>query len=110
VEEVSLSQPHDLRLGEALQVQARVALGELTPSDVSVEMCLGRVEPRGHLSEVEVLPMRCLGPARPGGVYLFAAEQVVPRRSGLHGFQVRVRPSHPLLAEPFEMGLVRWAG
>ncbi len=31
-------------------------------------------------------------------------------QSGLHGFTVRVRPTHPDLTVPFVPGLIRWAG
>jgi starch phosphorylase len=37
-------------------------------------------------------------------------EGAVPcRTSGLHGYSIRVIPSHPDLISPFEPGLVTWA-
>ena len=110
IEEVCSSGGDQLHPGEALEVRAWVHLGSLQPRDVAVELCLGRVEPGGHLVDVEVLPMRWVAEGEGGpGRYLYVAEGVTPRQSGLHGFQVRVRPQHPEQVQPFEMGLVCWA-
>ena len=152
VEEVRVLNGDQMRLGQAFEVEAAVRLGRLRPADVVVELCLGRVDPKGELADCEVLPMtletpeggaagsavqaeaavfskagagavgapgeaapkgapadgRAAGPA--DGRWVFVARRVVPRRSGLHGLQVRVRAHHPELAEPFETGLIRWAG
>jgi hypothetical protein len=43
-----------------------------------------------------------------GGDYVYAGE-TTPAESGLHGFTIRVRPSHPDLWTSFVPGLIAWA-
>jgi len=98
----------ELRVGGAVRAQARVHLGKLTPDDVTVEIYLGRVDADGNIVEAEATPMQPVGPATEGS-YLFEASAVPCRRSGLHGYSVRVLPRHPDLTSPFLPGLITWA-
>jgi hypothetical protein len=52
--------------------------------------------------------MELAGRADDGG-YLFEAKAVACYGSGLHGYTVRVRPSHPDLITAFLPGLILWA-
>ncbi|HEY8498626.1 MAG TPA: alpha-glucan family phosphorylase [Limnochordales bacterium] len=90
-------------------VRAVAFLNGLHPDDVVAELYLGRVDPRGELTGCRVLRMAPAGTA-PGGRFVFEVAEVRVEGSGLHGFQVRLRPAHPDLAAPLETGLVRWAG
>jgi glycogen phosphorylase len=95
----------DLTPGGQLTVRASVALGTLTPDDVTVEVVYG---PAGESDEI-LDPSRSAlvleGEAGPGGVarYTGAAELGDP---GPFGYTVRVLPRHQLLAGPAELGLV----
>jgi starch phosphorylase len=104
---VGVEPPDELTVGSEIRARARVFLGGLTPADVEVELCLGRVDPRGDLVDVDTIGMRPLGEdGHESEVY----EATVGRhRSGLHGFTIRVRPSHPDLATEFLPGLITWA-
>lgn len=51
-------------------------------------------------------PVESAGP----GEQTFETSAAACRKSGLHGFTVRVLPRHPDLATPFVPGLITWAG
>ncbi len=108
VEEVDAGSLAELRVGDEVHARARIYLGELTPEDVRVELYLGRVDADGQIVEAEATPMQpteSLGDGR----YLFEVSAAPCRKSGLHGFTVRVLPSHPDLPTPFLPGLIIWA-
>ena len=96
-----------LPIGAQLRVDARVQLGSLTPNDVAVELYLGRVNAAGEIVGGEAIPMR---PASllEGGGQLFTVEAPCAT-SGLHGYAIRARPTHPDLAASFLPGLIVWA-
>jgi len=107
VDSVETASFTELKAGDEVQVQARVRLGALTPDDVSVELCLGRVNDRGEIVAAQATPMLPVGPAGDGSWH-FAAS-IVPGQSGLHGYTVRVLPRHADLTTPFIPGLIVWA-
>jgi starch phosphorylase len=82
------------------------------PEDVAVELFLGRLNPSGEIVEAESTLMKPAG-RDPEGRHVFVSAGVPCSRSGLHGFTVRIRPSHPDLAAggriPFLPGLIAWA-
>ncbi len=88
-----------------LAVRAGVALGELSPQDVTVEVLSGRTgdddeiaEPGSYAADLE---------SQPGSdsVAWYSGETVLGQ-PGPFGYTVRVLPSHPQLSGPAEMGLV----
>lgn len=95
-------------VASAMQIRAQVHLGELTPEDVVVELHMGRVDPQGEIIDAVAVPMSCGG--RVGeGLYDYESNTSLAQ-SGLHGFTICVRPTHPDLTVPFVPGLIRWAG
>lgn len=108
VELVQAEAPAELQIGSAVGAQARVYLGALSPQDVVVEFCLGRVDARGELSDLEALPMTPVAGGADGG-RLYALQAAACHHSGLHGFAIRVLPHHPDLVTPFLPGLIAWA-
>jgi glycogen phosphorylase len=92
--------------GEGLPVRASVALGELSPTDVAVEVVYGRVAQDDEIAEPAVSVMSP-DPAAGDGTarYLGRADL---GRPGPFGYTVRVVPRHPLLAASAEMGLVTY--
>ena len=96
--------------GERLPVRASVALGELSPRDVRVEVVCGRVtdeedivEPQASALEPDALAIAD-GAA---GTVRYAGEARLGR-PGPFGYTVRVVPCHPLLASTAELGLVTY--
>ncbi|HKZ83955.1 MAG TPA: alpha-glucan family phosphorylase [Anaerolineae bacterium] len=109
IEAIEAGLPAELQVGGEIRVQARVHLGALTPDDVRVELYAGRVDADGELADTEATPMQLVGPDGQG-VFRFKTGHIPCRRSGLHGYTLRVLPSHPDLTTSFQPGLIAWAG
>jgi starch phosphorylase len=90
--------------GGSLVVRATVALGGLSPDDVSVEVVYGRV---GDADEIinPATSALALEAGPDDGVARFAGKAELGR-PGPFGYTLRVVPQHPLLASAAEMGLV----
>jgi len=114
------------RLGSALVVRASVALGELTPDDVTVEVVYGRPDDDDEIISPNSVALgvddpqsppqtppayggatRPPVPPGPGGLLRYSAE-VSLDRPGSFGYTVRVLPRHPLLDSRAELGLVTY--
>jgi glycogen phosphorylase len=94
-------------VASAMRVRAQIHLGRLGPQDVVVELYTGRVDMQGELVEGDSVVMEATGQDAQGN-YNYAVETSITR-SGLHGFTVRVRPSHPDMSVAFIPGLICWA-
>ncbi|HWG63256.1 MAG TPA: alpha-glucan family phosphorylase [Streptosporangiaceae bacterium] len=90
--------------GGKLDVHAIVALGALSPDDVSVEAVYGRVGDDDEIIDPRTSPLTLEG-AADDGVARYAGPAELGR-PGPFGYTVRVVPRHPLLADPAEMGLI----
>jgi glycogen phosphorylase len=114
------------RLGSPLVVRAAVALGELAPDDVCVEVVYGRTDEDDDLVDpcLKALSPEPLaageasgpngpggpggpgdGDPRPGTAVRFTGE-ISLARPGPFGYTVRVLPRHELLASRAELGVV----
>jgi starch phosphorylase len=98
---------NSIPVASAMQIRAQVHLGRLGPQDVAVELYVGRVNMQGELVEGNSVAMAVAGKDS-GGNYNYVVETSI-KRSGLHGFTVRVRPYHPDMSVAFIPGLIRWA-
>ncbi|MFQ6398670.1 alpha-glucan family phosphorylase [Nocardia sp. KC 131] len=90
-------------IGAELSLAARIDLGGLSASDVTVQAVLGRVSPTDDLSDVTTFPMTHT--ESESGVEIFTVETPVPL-SGAVGYTVRVLPHSDLLASDAELGLI----
>lgn len=106
VEQVDAIQPSELPVGARLSIRARVRLGKVKPEDVAVELYHGRIDTHGRLVEAATQPMECKEQAG-DGAYWFNGE-IPCRRSGQHGYAVRVLPRHPDLPHRYDTGLILW--
>ncbi len=96
----------DLTPGGRLTIRASVALGELSPDDVTVEVVFGRAGDADEIISPVCRPLTLdtgSGPAEGVSRYVGYAELGEP---GPFGYTVRVLPSNPLLPNPTELGLV----
>ena len=73
-----------------------------------MELYLGRVDRQGELFEGNAVAMEAAGQNSEGN-YNYVVETSIAR-SGLHGFTVRMRPSHPDMPVAFIPRLICWAG
>jgi starch phosphorylase len=96
----------DLVPGGRLAIRASVALGGLSPDDVTVEVIYG---PAGDSDEILSPARRPLAldgrSAAPDGVARYVGEAELGE-PGPFGYTVRALPCHPLLSSPAELGLV----
>lgn len=108
IEQVSAAgaESEELKVGDQLEVQAQVYLGELKPTDVTVELYYGPLNGEGLITKGEALPM-LTAQSKGEGRYVFVGA-ISCRTSGRHGYALRIIPAHEDLANPFEMGLVLW--
>ncbi len=105
VEHVESSGVEDLvEVGETMSVRAFVALGELTPDDVDVQVVHGRVQDEDNLVDPQVSSLS-LGESFEGGRHRFDGD-VSLATTGAFGYTVRILPRNPHLAAQSALGLV----
>ncbi len=92
------------QIGDLLQVRALVDLDGLSPDDVKVEVVYGRAPEGDRLADIRRQKL-LLDSAEPGHPATFTGT-VALEKPGSFGYNVRVVPSHPLLANPAELGLI----
>lgn len=80
-----------LTSGRPVPVRAKVDLAGLDPSDVRVEVVVGRVGTDGSLEDTEVM---VLPPVERDGTVAVFAKDIVPERTGRLGYALRVSPDH----------------
>ncbi len=100
-----------IKVGTEIDVTATVQLGELTPSDVMVQLYYGPLNTRGNISDNgQSTNMESVSANGSGsdGIYTFTA-QVKYTTSGDRGISVRVVPNHEFLPTVFQPGLITWA-
>ncbi|WP_136520754.1 alpha-glucan family phosphorylase [Cellulomonas telluris] len=96
------------QVGDRLHVQAWVALGDLTPEDVEVQVLHGPVGPDDELTSFSTAALAVTDTFE-AGRYAFAGD-VDLSATGAFGYTVRVVPRHDGLTSPAELGLVAPAG
>jgi starch phosphorylase len=106
VKRVESDIPSETKVGTANKIWAEIHLGALTPEDVTVELYYGSVNASGDIVEPRVTEMK--SESTGDGTCTFA-RYLTCQSSGMHGFTIRIVPSHPDQVNPFETGLVLWA-
>jgi glycogen phosphorylase len=91
--------------GAKLVARASVALGELSPQDVTVQLVYGTAGDEDEIIAPRFADLDLEGDPAGGSAARYAGE-VELGRPGPFGYTVRVLPRHPLLAAPAEMGLI----
>ena len=91
--------------GAKLVARASVALGELSPEDVTVQLVYGTAGDDDEIIAPEFAELELEADPGGGAAARYAGE-VELGRPGPFGYTVRVLPRHPLLAAPAEMGLI----
>ena len=94
-------------LGKGQEVVAQVTLGQLSPSDVAVQLVHGPLDTTDELLAERIEPMEVSGRG-PEGPWCYKGSFAC-ERPGRYGFALRVIPSHPDLLTFAEVGRVTWA-
>jgi starch phosphorylase len=93
--------------GAPLTVTIQAHWGPLSEKDVRVDLLVGSADPRGEISDEQVVPMHFIL-RREDGICIYSCA-VVPPAGGRTGYAIRVTPDHPALPDPVDAGLVLWA-
>ncbi|MDJ0708387.1 MAG: alpha-glucan family phosphorylase [Leptolyngbyaceae cyanobacterium MO_188.B28] len=107
IEQVTISEPTDLKVNQRFKVDALIRLGSLTPADVQVELYQGTVEIDGEIHTGVPTVMTFQGHDADGKSRY--SIEVTYTRSGLQGLSLRILPKHKNLSSPYEPKLVLWA-
>jgi glycogen phosphorylase len=94
------------KVGQSMQVEAMIDLGDLSPQDVQVQLYAGDITASGAIGAAMPLTMEQTKQMAPGR-HLYIG-RVDCKTSGRHGFAIRVLPGNPDMASPFEPGLILW--
>jgi starch phosphorylase len=98
---------HNILVGDALRVTAKVHLGAVDPKHVRVEAYYGEPEGDG-LSTPSAAVLEEKAHEGRNGHYVY--EGAVPAsESGTYAFGIRVVPTHPHLMQAHELRLITWS-
>lgn len=97
----------DLAFGESFTLQLAVALNGLAPSDVVVEVIMGRPFGSLQLQGSARYEMEWEGIKNEAGEDLFSLK-LAPELCGRLEYRIRVYPCHELLTHSFETGQMIW--
>ena len=96
-----------LEVGAQLKVTCTVALDQVDPKDVSVEIYHGIVDSWDNITAGTATPMTYESNAKKQGSYIFTGT-ISCRVSGQVGFALRILPKHYDLTDPYEPGMIIW--
>ncbi|MBD3293584.1 MAG: alpha-glucan family phosphorylase, partial [Armatimonadia bacterium] len=91
---------------ETITVSAKLALGDLAPTDVMVQIQYGSVDASGSITDPREVEMQHEGPTDGGERF---TGRIVCDGAGRWGYTVRVLPSHEDLVRPADIGCIKWA-
>jgi starch phosphorylase len=103
VRHVESSVDGDPTLGGVLQLRAEVGLSGLKSSDVQVQAVFGPVDADNGITAKHTVTLTLADERDSVG---FFTGDIPLNKAGAFGYTVRVLPTHPLLANPAETGLV----
>jgi starch phosphorylase len=95
-----------IRFGESVKIEVAVNLNGLAPSDIAVELLLGRPG-QGEEDGTRSYFLDHVGLLAQGPEHLFTLA-LTPQLCGKLDYRIRAYPHHELLTHRFEMGMMRW--
>ncbi len=104
--EVNLNSNHEAYVGKPIDVIAKVNLGNLKPEEVVVQVVYGSVDHQGNLANVRKKKLELVG--NEGKDFIYQGKYLCPD-TGMQGATVRVLPHNPLMGDPSEIYICRWA-
>ncbi len=97
----------EVEIGSSTTIHARLALGQLCPGDVKVQLYFGMLDSAGAIRDGDAVDMR-LECENGDGVCIYAADHVY-LKTGHVGFSVRVLPYHEYLHSSIVPRKIVWA-
>jgi len=109
IQDVSVTDARDgnIGIGEPFEVRARVALGDLAPDQVRVELYVGHANDAEELVDPVVVPLARTGETDNGTAEFSGG--FMPTGAGRFRYGVRVRPNLEDDTQLAHLGLVQWA-
>ncbi len=108
IEDIRSDAEERVMIGNCLNVQVVVYLGDISADLVDVQVFHGPVDSAGMLINGAADSLREIRPLSDGR-YEFSGS-ISCSQSGMQGFSVRILPKHELLENPYMPGLIKWAG
>ncbi|MBU2447504.1 MAG: alpha-glucan family phosphorylase [Bacteroidetes bacterium] len=106
VEKIKSKSEGEISVGQNLAIQCDVFLGEIDPSEVSVEIFFGKLNGTEEIHHGQITAM-AHSKKLDNGWRLFKGE-IPNTKSGLMGYTIRVLPKHEMMTHKFETGLIYW--
>ncbi|MCF8267771.1 MAG: alpha-glucan family phosphorylase [Ignavibacteriales bacterium] len=104
---VTAGSSEDLTVGSSFKLETEVNLGVLTPDDVDVQIYYGKMDDKNNPNANSFSSLKYSGNSN-GNVFSYKGN-VVCTSTGNFGYTLRIIPKHPLLNNPFELRLIKWA-
>jgi len=93
-------------VGRELEVRTHIALGDIDPNDIGVEIYHGIIDGEGNITSGQITPMVIKsGPTK--GYYIFTG-YIPCLQSGHCGFTICVLPKNNDLVDKYDSGLIVW--
>ena len=93
------------KVGNFFEVEAGIALGGLSPDDLSIEIYNGMVDGEESFASGQPIPMTLKRGEAAQHVFIC---RVPCLKSGLHGYTLRILPKNAALFSPSELCLIKW--
>lgn len=95
----------EIVVGNAMELTVRVALGDLSPEDVAVEILYGPLDSSNEIRDGRIV--RAMHEGREDGEDVFRAD-LPTVLTGRYGYAARAVPLHPDLVNPLTPLLISW--
>ncbi|MEX2116662.1 MAG: alpha-glucan family phosphorylase [Bacteroidota bacterium] len=106
VAKVDIENHINLKVGDSITVKAWINLGDLTASDVFVDLWYGALNANGEIEHPSLALMKATGQKNGSAVEYTGA--ITMETSGRLGHTVRVLPRNEDLDNPHRLGLILW--
>jgi len=94
-----------IQIGDMLKVEVAMRLGQISPSHLSVSIYYGPVDSKADFLDRQTIPLRDFTQEKDQTIF---RGEIPCQGVGRYGFRVRVLPFHPLLSNPYSLGLILW--
>jgi glycogen phosphorylase len=94
-----------IQVGGKLEIEVELGIGSISPTNLAVDIYYGPVDSKAQFLDRGTQTLQLC--SHKDGKAVFCGD-ILCNSVGRFGFRVRVLPSHPLLANPYSLGLILW--
>ncbi len=105
INQVEANTGDEIKVGNTFPVKAQLDIDGLSPQELSVQVYYGLLDNKGNIQEGSIIQMEL--ETVENSIHHYKAD-IPCKRTGPHGFAIRVLPFHSNLTNPYEMGLIKW--